>query len=229
MNPVLILTKNNLELTKRCVESVRAQDIPVSIFVYDNESDDGTQQWLGEQDDICNQSSGIDLGVSAAWNFVLETLFSANWCATHVLVLNNDTQISPWFYKSLLTHNVSFITGMSVQNDSWTRDRVPGTPYEAPDFSAFLIRRECWEKVGPFNEEMVLYCQDCDYHIRAHRQGITLWNSGILFYHERSSTIKNADMFDRREMELRADQDRAVFKRIYGCEVGSPEYAELFK
>ena len=34
MNPVLILTHNCLELTKKCVESVRAQDVEAYIFVY---------------------------------------------------------------------------------------------------------------------------------------------------------------------------------------------------
>ena len=73
---------------------MRAQDIACSIFVYDNESEDGTKEWLGEQADICNLSSGVDLGVSAGWNFCLDVLFAPAWGAEYVLVLNNDTVIS---------------------------------------------------------------------------------------------------------------------------------------
>jgi len=44
MNYVLMLTRNNLELTKRAVESVRAQDIPTFVCMVDNGSTDGTQE-----------------------------------------------------------------------------------------------------------------------------------------------------------------------------------------
>ena len=45
-NPVLLLARNCLELTKRCVESIHAQDIPTYILVIDNASTDGTFDWL---------------------------------------------------------------------------------------------------------------------------------------------------------------------------------------
>jgi len=45
MNPVLILTHNCLDLTKRCVESIRAQDIDITLQVIDNGSTDGTEEW----------------------------------------------------------------------------------------------------------------------------------------------------------------------------------------
>ena len=48
MNPVLILTHNCLELTKKCVESAKAQDIEtVEFFFVDNASTDGTFDWIG--------------------------------------------------------------------------------------------------------------------------------------------------------------------------------------
>ena len=45
MNPTLLLTRNNLNLTKLCVESLRKQDIPTNIYIVDNGSKDGTWQW----------------------------------------------------------------------------------------------------------------------------------------------------------------------------------------
>ena len=99
---------------------------------------------------------------------------------------------------------------------------------DGPDFSAFLIRRDCWEKVGPFDERFVHYCNDMDYHIRAHRAGVTLLNSNIKFYHERSSTLKNADPEDRERISMQADRDRATFRSMYGCFPWEPAYADLF-
>ncbi len=234
-NPCLILTRNNLELTKRCIESVRAQDVPVSIQVYDNESTDGTGEWLSSQEDVIDQSSGVDLGVSAAWNFCLDILFSTTndgggcWHSDHVLVINNDTVIPPFFYRELLSHEVPFVTGTATdQMEGLVMPERKSLTY-GPDFSAFLIRRECWEEVGPFEEQMVLYCQDCDYDIRALRLGIPLWKSNMPFYHVNSQTLKRAAPADAAEIQARANDDREVFRQKYGCLPGTREYGELFK
>ena len=44
MNPVLILTHNNLDITKKCVDSVFRQDNDAKPFIYDNGSTDGTRE-----------------------------------------------------------------------------------------------------------------------------------------------------------------------------------------
>jgi GT2 family glycosyltransferase len=236
MNPVLLLTHNNLELTKKCVESVRAQDVPVSIHIYDNNSSDGTQAWLDSQPDIINQSSGVDLKVSEGWNFVLEILFAERgqgeigWGAEHVLVLNNDTIIPPYFYRELLSYDVPFVTGFEVQTlpeiavCPW---RFPLQPH--PDFSAFIIKREAWEKIGPFDERMKIYCGDCDYHVRGHRLGVQMSKATVPYYHERSSTMRLAPPEERDAIAKQAGEDRAVFQSIYGCIPGQPGYEVLFK
>jgi GT2 family glycosyltransferase len=239
MNPVLILTRNCLELTKRCVESVRQQDIPVSIQIYDNESSDGTQAWLDSQEDIINQSSNVDLGVSAGWNFVLEILFKKQWKraghkmqgwgAEHVLVLNNDTILPSWFYRQLLSYKLPFISGISV-NDM--RQIAEPPPYRTksphPDFSAICLTREAWEKIGPFDESMVHYCGDMDYHLRAHRAGIHLYAANCPFYHERSSTLRLAAKEERDAIQAQADADRKVFKEKWGVGANDPAYENLF-
>ena len=75
---------------------------------------------------------------------------------------------------------------------------------------------------------MVHYCSDLDYDIRAHRKGIPLLRANVPFYHERSSTLKNASPEDRRAIQLRADEDRRVFKEKWGCEAGGPTFAAMF-
>lgn len=235
MNPVLILTHNNLELTKKCVHALRNQDIPVSIHVYDNESTDGTKEWLETVPDIIDQSSGVDLGVSAGWNFVLDILFSTTrdgaegWNADHVLVVGNDTVLAPWTYSALIRAGRSFVTGVDIGMDPLPEkpDIFPLSPH--PDFSCFLIWRDAWEKIGPFDERIVNYCSDCDYHVRAHRLGIPLWKASVPYNHERSSTMRNADPTERERLYKQADADRVVFKSIYGCLPGTKEYEQLFE
>lgn len=228
MNHVLVLTKNNLHLTQKCVNSIRNQTVHTLIHVYDNESTDNTKKWLSEQADVYNHSAGIDLGISVAWNLVLNHLFSTIG-ADHVFVLNNDTVIPPWFMETLLSYDGPFITGVSVGS----MDEITSPPPRkelapCPDMSAFLMRRECWERVGPFDEDLVLYVQDLDLHLRAHRRGIRLMNAGVPFLHLRSSTLNLAPPDLQRSIQLQADADREVFRRKWGVSVGGPDYAALF-
>src|ERR1019366_2359061 len=110
MNPVLILAHNNLALTQRAVASVMGQDIPTDIFVIDNDSTDGTAQWLLAQG-IRHAPFRPQLGVSVGWNYGLQYLFRLY---EHVLVINNDVILPRWFYNVLLMPNVPFVTGVST-------------------------------------------------------------------------------------------------------------------
>jgi GT2 family glycosyltransferase len=230
MNPVLILTHNNLELTKRCIASVQRQDIPAEIAVVDNKSSDGTQSWL-----MANLPNSritfffYNAGVSQGWNEGLRALFEIDQ-ARHVLVLNNDTILPPWFYRELLAYKVSFVTGLAQDNlDEIATPKPPVALHPHPDFSAFLIRREAWETVGPFDERMKLYASDCDWHCRAHRKGLQLWKANTSYYHERSSTLRLASDQERQEILETANRDRAFFRSLYGCIPGEPQYSQLFE
>lgn len=226
MNQILLLMHNNVELTRQCIESLRSQDVPTTIYVVDNATGEDTQ-WVEENVDNYDRFDP-QLGVSAGWNAGLEILFAEG--AEHVLVPNTDTILPPWFYRTLLTHNVPFVSGVSVDTMDAIATPPPSHPLrECPDFSAFLIRRECWEKVGPFDERLVHYCSDMDYHIRAHRLGIPLMNAAVPFYHERSSTLKHATPEEQREIQAQADKDRATFRSIYGFGANDPQYEEVFK
>jgi GT2 family glycosyltransferase len=230
MNPVLILVHNCLELTKRCVESVRAQDIETRVEVIDNGSTDGTREWLSAQG-IDNIAFETNLGVSLGWNQGLRYFFDVPHRADHVFVVNNDTILPSWFLRTLLERNVDFVTGISVESMAQIA-HPPNEPHplvEAPDFSAFILRRAAWERIGPFDERMKNYYSDNDWHIRAHRAGVPLWNAGLPFYHERSSTLKNAPPREKRNLELQSVADSEVFYSIYGCYPWQSEYAVLFR
>lgn len=241
MNPVLILSYNGLPLLKQCVESVRMQDIEATVLILDNGSTDGTLDWIDSDDyDSVYESSVDNIGVSGGWNWGLDYIFGG-WKSDHCLVLNQDVELPPYFYRQLLACNVPLVTGYPVEHrmelHNWSTKLTPH-----PCFSAFLIRREVWEKVGPFKEEEYdengnrkmtgfwSWCNDCDYHVRAHRLGIGMWKANVPFYHFGSSTMKQASERDRWELMENANADRAVFKSLYGVEPGEiPGYSNLFK
>jgi len=230
VNPVLILTHNNLELTKRCVESVKKQNVETLIAIVDNGSKDGTVAWA-EENAYLLDASPFNVGVSAGWNHGLNKIFETFPCC---LVVGNDTILPPWFYRELAAYGflarVGFVTGVAVDNMEQAMQPPSATPLtDNPDFSGYLISRDLWQKVGPFNEQMKHYCSDCDLHIRAHRMGLRLCKAGCAFYHERSSTLRLAPPEEQREIQEQANKDREVFKSLYNCLPGSKEYEDIFK
>ena len=230
MHPVLILTRNNLELTKRAIESFFSQRLRnVSLWVHDNASTDGTREWL-QMSEINTYFAETNEGVSGPWNRGLRFFFES--CRTpyeHVCVINNDVFLPEWFLGELISYDVPFVTGVAVDDMEAIRkpaERMPLSPN--PDFSAFLIRREAWEKIGPFNERFYSYSGDQDYHVRGHRLGVGMWKANVPYFHQRSSTLNNASPQEQAVIRAQADADRATFKAIYGVSAGGPEYEKLF-
>lgn len=233
MNPVLILSRNTRELTQRCVESCLAQDCgDVLISLIDNDSSDGSYEWAKS---IPHPRTLMQfrpqIGVSAGWNVGLRNLFEDEG-ADHVLVCNSDTVLPEIMYSALLERvkawGAKFVTGISVSDNPPPRLFIPREPAEGPDFSCFLITKECWERIGRFDENLVHYCGDLDYHLRAWRQGIHLFNTGYPFFHERSSTLRMASPKDRRAIGLQADADRETFRQKWNLPPGGPKFAAAF-
>lgn len=228
-NPVLILSYNALPLLQKCVESVRAQDIPTTTLIYDNGSTDGTTAWLptNMEDDRSVQAFRClnNTGVSAGWNWGLRYFFGGG--AKHVLVLNQDLRLPCFAYRELLNCNVPLVTGFPVESEDQMKTfSLEMEPH--PCFSAFLIRRSCWETVGEFDERMFGWSSDCDYHVRGHLLGVPMMKSRIPFLHHAGTTLRSGNHDQRAWFARRADADRAVFKKIYGVEPGQDGYADLF-
>ena len=239
MNPILILTHNNLDLTQKCVDSAARQDCgDLYLAIIDNHSTDGTKEWLSYLLFLNRQFNfnGIEImcwmdnkGVSRGWNAGLNNLFY-DPDVEHVLVINNDVVLPPMFYSEMLKRNVPFVTGAAVEEmESIAQVPIGANLTVGANFSAFLIRREAWEKVGPFDERMKFYAQDCDYDIRAHQLGITLWNAHVHFYHERSSTLRLASPEEKAAILQQANKDREVFRQKWNCLPGTKEYSELLQ
>jgi GT2 family glycosyltransferase len=237
-----MLVRNSLALTKRAVTSVLEQDIPVSLVLIDNASTDGTRECFESSPLLAYVRRETPAGVSASWNYALNKFFGAvrddipaslrelePKAIEHVLVVNNDVVLRPDTYRELLADGGQFVTAVGVDElpKIWVPFVKSVRPH--PDFSCFLIRRQCWEKVGPFDESMVLYASDADYHLRMHRAGIEAYTIGLPFYHYGSGTLKTADPAENQAIREQADRDRATFERKWGFKIGSEEYAQAFQ
>lgn len=168
------------------------------------------------------------------------------------LVLNNDTVLRPDTVRHLVADGGPFVTAVGsddpekikpafMAGGSYTDYQEvlggsmvyplpdPNKKRPHPDFSAWLIRRETWEKVGELEERFEgAFCEDADYHLRMHEAGIHAECLDLPFYHYGSATIKMSNPLDQKRIAERAAKNRALFKSLHGCEVGSPEYYSRF-
>ncbi|WP_234119662.1 glycosyltransferase [Clostridium hydrogenum] len=95
---IILLTYNNLEYTKLCIDSIRkyTNEGSYEIIIVDNASTDGTIEWLKEQKDIKVIFNDKNLGFPKGCNQGIDCAIGDN-----VLLLNNDTIVTPNWLKNL--------------------------------------------------------------------------------------------------------------------------------
>lgn len=100
LSSIVILTHNNLVLTQNCINSIRrftAQGT-YEIIVVDNNSADGTVEWLKSQNDIKTIFNTENAGFPKGCNQGIEIARGDS-----VLLLNNDTIVTPNWLQNLTT------------------------------------------------------------------------------------------------------------------------------
>lgn len=242
---IVICAYGNLPLTKQCFESALKQSVPVDVLVFDNGSGDGTAAWLRSlrtEGPVWKISLRNSVSVACMWNMALDWA----WLRfEEALVCNNDIVLQPTTYELLRTHmrktGYGMVTGVSIGENawfgmppSWKRDgeklqagEISESPH--PDFSGFMIARGAHQRVR-FNADYAgAYCEDADWHVRAHRAGIKAVSIDVPFLHRRSSTLRSAAEVEVERINAAADANRQRFFREYGCVPGTKKYEELFK
>ena len=230
MNWVVMPVRNALYYTREAVPTMLAQDIgDVRMFVVNNSSTDGTVQYLASlHPDVQFVSYAPGKSVAYSWNRGLEFVFSTG--APYALVVNNDVKLRPDTMRRLVADGGGFVTAVGVDDEAMLAGEPSNGRRPHPDFSCFLIRREVWERVGPFNEAYEGgYGEDAEYHLRMHRAGINAYCLDIPFLHYACGTLKLASEEERRAIEDRAGRNRARFRETCGVEIGTPEYYALFQ
>ena len=222
---------NQLALTRDAIASCLAQDIAggVRVLCVIDRGDAGVTQWLRAQGKAAQVVEAPGCGVSKAWNLALEHVFDTLG-GEHALVVNSDVRLRPDTYRRLVDDGGLFVTcvgtssGAKFPGEEPNPDRV--RPH--PDFSCFLIRRECWQGVGIFDPNMRIYCSDGDYHLRLNHAGIRAYCLDLPFWHYASGSLKQTDPDDRERILKIAGQDREVFRQKWGFEMGGTEYYAAF-
>ena len=249
---VVILAYNNASMTANCLSSVKNQyltsDQRILTVIIDNASTDSTSKLIRylqpDSDYLMATHFNQQQSVAHCWNYALDYIFGVLKLPL-ALVLNNDTEISKYTFRTL--HDLmtckepvlnyppvsqrQFLTCNSTPDRrvfQQTQDCLPD-PSPHPDFSAFMIRADCYRTVGKFDESFqVAYGEDCDYHARMHAHGIRALNTGLIYLHHASAALKDADESSRERISKQADLNRAYFHKKWGRYVGTEGYNDLF-
>lgn len=229
---VVVVTYNNLDYTKACLESIDAFSAwaELEVIVVDNASSDGTQdflrEWAGKdrfRRVILNERN---LGFSAANN---QGLAAAN--GAFLILLNNDTYVTRGWIRGLVTRlrldptvgligpvtnnigneariesNYSGMTEMAEFAEEFTA-RHAGRMFEIDKLAFFCVAmpRSTYEVVGPLDEAFGTgFFEDDDYCRRVQANGLRCVCVEDVFVHHHLSASFDA---------LKAEARQALFER----------------
>jgi len=212
---IIILTWNQLPLTKECLASIEHHTPEQhEVIVVDNGSTDGTITWLRELVTARKNYSLIEnsenLGFSKGCNQGIEAAQG-----THILLLNNDTVVTPGWLSGLLAclHSApdvgivgpmtNSISGIQMVPDVGYADTTSLDGY-AVDFQqkyrgrriplrrivgfCMLFRRELAQLIGLLDEQFGSgNFEDDDYCLRAALNGYRNLVAGDVFIHHHGS------------------------------------------
>jgi len=224
MVSIVILTCNQLDYTKECLASInRHTPEPHEIILVDNGSGDGTVQWLREfrkNNKHCILIENAEnLGFSRGCNQGIETAGGS-----HILLLNNDTVVTPGWLSGLLecldsspdtgivgpmTNSISGIQMVPEVEYTDTagldgyalefREKYRGRRIALRRIVGFcmLFRRSLAQRVGLLDERFGSgNFEDDDYCLRAALEGYRNMVSGDVFIHHYGSATFRGNGID---------------------------------
>lgn len=213
---ISIVVHNNLELTKKCLESVfdcsRSQDY--LLIVTDNASSDGTQEYLeglgADRSNLIVIRNEQNLGFGVPHNAAFRLVLSRGDKPEFFVVLNNDLEVCGHWLRdmafALERDPLNAICGIKGTCCGIDKNGV-GRPSETPEYvegSCLMIRTEVAEKFGLFSEEYIFaYYEDSDLSLRVREAGYKLVFVPLPIHHQGAATAKIVADVDLRGFYLR--------------------------
>lgn len=204
---IIILSYNTLEYTKLCIESIRkyTREGSYELIVVDNNSRDGSAQWLQEQHDIRLILNKENVGFPRGCNQGLKIAKG-----TEMLLLNNDTVVTPNWLDNMLAalYSQSRVGAVGCMTNHCSNEQSINLGYEtleeleeaAKVFNqrnerkwypwlllvgyCLLFKREVYERIGGLDEAFSPgNFEDDDYCLRMRQEGYELLLCGDTYIH----------------------------------------------
>jgi len=232
------------ELTQRAAEDVLAQNTDVKLLLIDNGS---TAETLERARNFQRRDRRVYFwrhapqlpSLSATWNHALDFVWAVGGGQVVgdelAWVVNNDVRL----HRENLLHlsmafsenpEALFVSAVGVDEETWkSRSGVDLLQRGGPDFSCFLISRECHERYR-FDEGFTpAYFEDNDYHRRMQLAGAgdKIYSVNVPYLHYGSATINRSEKA-REGWNAQFEQSRSYYVRKWGGLPGEERYKVPF-
>lgn len=241
---LIILTRNNLNYTKLCLESIRKYTPePHEIIVVDNGSTDGTVEYLRAQPDVKLIEMNYNLGFALGNNRGIREAQGQ-----YIVFLNNDVVVTEgWLARLVACARMNPRVGIVGPRSNYVAgvQVVPQVPYgqdlEAmQDFArrwslehagkwevvprvigfCMLVTREVIDAIGGFDPQFGIgNFEDDDFCLRAQLAGFSVAIAHDVFVHHFGSRTFQSERIDYRRL---METNWAVFKKKWGLGADSP-------
>jgi len=220
------------EFTRAAIADCLSQSVPTRLLLINQGVEDAFRE---ELEGIAEEYSDRVLlwshvpplpSLAATWNRALQFVWECG--GEEALVLNNDLKMLRGTLDGLQTvlHGVQALfvsaVGVTVEQFEAARDAEGGVQINAssrggPDFSCFLISRECHERFQ-FDENFTpAFLEDLDYHRRLMLagEGARIFSVNLPYLHYGSMTLKTIPNRAQVEAAITAGS-RAYYRKKWG-------------
>lgn len=166
---ILIVTHNQFQFLKDCINSIRKNTENYQIYIWDNASVGEMKEWIESQSDCRVYRSEENLGFIIPNNELAKKSDSP-----YIILLNDDTIVKKNWDKALISHlqvkNYSQVGYSGGWLDNSAKGKVGGFGEEI-DYVVgwcFAISRETYQKIGLFDDNNLkfAYGEDSDFSLR---------------------------------------------------------------
>lgn len=224
---IIVLTHNQLQITKGFIEHLFKNTNNFNLIFVDNKSTDGTRDFLttGEKENrwkavLCDTNLGIIKGRNLGATHIQSDFFlnidndqypGPNWLENLHNLMNTGKDVVGCEAWKLLKPNTKGVITIAKENVGrcyfpYQRCTNPKDSFTYIGCGGMLIKRKVYEKIGLFDESFSpAYFEDPDFSFRAIQSGFKLgWAHNASIMHLAHQTIEKQSLFNKNEQFLKS-------------------------
>ena len=200
---IVIPVFNQLHYTRQCVDCLNHAGVAdEQIIIVNNDSTDGTKEFLATRSEIRAVHNETNRGCGFAWNQGAK-LSTATW----TIIANNDILVPPGCLEKLIRfaeeEKIDVASPAMCEGEAdydwqtyaaeFMRVMSPMARHDIASGSFFMVHRRVFETIGFFDEDPKLGgYEDDEFARRARRHGFRLAITGRAYYHHFGGTTQKS-------------------------------------